>query len=296
MEPIHQAAYDGDLAAVDRLVAEDGRRLNARIQEYMVLDGDWVVQGCSPLMLAAYKGRGAVLRRLLALGADAGLRDADDDTAAHWACRSEQAQHLALLLDASPACLNACNVGGWTPLLLVASRRDIASLQVLLARGDALDLNDFRDERTRNGALHLAAESAPEVVPLLLDAGADPTICSRDGSTPLDSARRHGQVHSVALLRTAIAEPQRPRLLLKARALIDAARTIHHIQSGGDDGQRRQEEAAPLRKRTRAESQRKALAAALTYLKGRVKEGEELPRVEVVEGEEDEKKLLGCLK
>ena len=26
MEPIHQAAYDGNVAAIDRLVAEDGRR------------------------------------------------------------------------------------------------------------------------------------------------------------------------------------------------------------------------------------------------------------------------------
>ena len=40
------------------------------------------------------------------------------------------------------------------------------------------------------------------------------------------------------------------------------------------------------------------LAATPTYLKGRVKEGEELPRVVVVEGEEeeDDEKLLGCLK
>ena len=29
MEPIHQAAWDGDVAAIDRLVMEDGGRLNA---------------------------------------------------------------------------------------------------------------------------------------------------------------------------------------------------------------------------------------------------------------------------
>ena len=29
MEPIHEAAWDGDMAAIDRLVAEDGERLNA---------------------------------------------------------------------------------------------------------------------------------------------------------------------------------------------------------------------------------------------------------------------------
>ena len=31
MEPIHRAAYDGDVATIDRLVAEDGERLNALI-------------------------------------------------------------------------------------------------------------------------------------------------------------------------------------------------------------------------------------------------------------------------
>jgi hypothetical protein len=33
MEPIHDAAVYGDVAGIDRLVAEDGRRLNAQIQE-----------------------------------------------------------------------------------------------------------------------------------------------------------------------------------------------------------------------------------------------------------------------
>ena len=31
MEAIHLAAWDGDAAAIDRLVAEDGARLNAQI-------------------------------------------------------------------------------------------------------------------------------------------------------------------------------------------------------------------------------------------------------------------------
>lgn len=33
MEPIHQAAVDGDLAAINRLVEEDGRRLSAQVRE-----------------------------------------------------------------------------------------------------------------------------------------------------------------------------------------------------------------------------------------------------------------------
>ena len=54
MEPIHRASWDGDVEKVQRLVEEDGRRLNARIQgdEAIELDG-WNARGRTPLMLAA---------------------------------------------------------------------------------------------------------------------------------------------------------------------------------------------------------------------------------------------------
>ncbi len=167
----------------------------------------------------------------------------------------------------------------------------------------------------RRTALHAAAcEATPEFVRMLLAAGADPTIRDHEGYTPLDFAWFEQQdaeqgtyeeeekqaASCVALLEAAlVCEPERPRLLLRARDLLDAARTIRYIQSGGDDGQRQQEAAAaPLRKRTRAESHRKALAAAPAYLKGRVAGAQELPRVDlVVEGEEeDDEELVGCLK
>ena len=74
MEPIHQAAWDGDVAAIDRLVAEDGERLNApNQQEDLGIEG-LNFRECAPLMLAAYRGQDAAVARLLALGADVGLQ------------------------------------------------------------------------------------------------------------------------------------------------------------------------------------------------------------------------------
>jgi hypothetical protein len=112
---------------------------------------------------------------------------------------------------------------------------------------------------------------------------------NHNGQTPLDQARFYNRAQCIALLEAAMAEPQRARSLLKARALIDAALAI---PKAADDAQ--------AKGRSRAAQQRAMLAAAPAYLKGRVREGEELPDVVVLEEEEEESEneelLLACLK
>ena len=84
MEPIHQAAWDGDVAAIDGLVEEDDKRLNARnLVELGIRGRDF--RECTPLMLAAYRGQDAVVARLLALGAEVGLQSVLGSLATHWA-------------------------------------------------------------------------------------------------------------------------------------------------------------------------------------------------------------------
>ena len=80
--PIHQAAWDGDVAAIDRLVAEDGERLNALIQGDLRI-GALHFRGCTPLMVAAYRGQYAAVARLLASGADVGLQSRGGSIATH---------------------------------------------------------------------------------------------------------------------------------------------------------------------------------------------------------------------
>ena len=126
IEPIHLAAAKGDVDAVQRLIEEDGRRLNAMVKG----DGDVFVnfscvEGWTALSVAAYLGRDAVVKRLLELGADTELRGDGNDgvTALYGACFSGRASTLALLLDGG-ASVNAQAEGdfdcGCTPLINAA--------------------------------------------------------------------------------------------------------------------------------------------------------------------------------
>jgi hypothetical protein len=101
MEPIHRAALDGDVAAIDRLVAEDGERLNARNQVDPGIRGLGQCEDCTPLMLAAYQRHDAVVARLLALGADVGLQSFNGSSAAHM--RATASSPLLWLCCSTPA-------------------------------------------------------------------------------------------------------------------------------------------------------------------------------------------------
>lgn len=52
LDPIYQAAYDGDLPSIKQLVGEDGGLLNAQIETYRELDSI-PARGTTPLIISA---------------------------------------------------------------------------------------------------------------------------------------------------------------------------------------------------------------------------------------------------
>ncbi len=280
---------------MDQLVAEDARRLNAQVRGLM---GDAsCLNGVTPLMVAAGLAHDAVVTRLLALGADMGLQANDGYAAVHVACGGNHPSTLALLLDAG-ASLRTRDNDGRTALMTAAYHEAVDCLKLLLARGGKnLDL----DEADKIGltALHTATyRGHAQIVELLVKAGADPTAAEINGVTPLDWARHMSYEECTRLLEAAVADSERARTLLKARTLLDTSYKIRQVLKSNCNNEDYKHEQQPpvIRRSPRIAVKHKALAAAQVYMKGRMAEGQELPRVAVVENPKQNEELVACVK
>jgi CDP-diacylglycerol--serine O-phosphatidyltransferase len=86
--------------------------------------------------------------------------------------------------------------GGVTLLMVAVEETNLPAIELLIARGAALDLRDAQGAT----ALALAAEMGfQEAVEILLAAGANPNVHDLSGMTPLDVADEHGS-HDIASL------------------------------------------------------------------------------------------------
>jgi CDP-diacylglycerol--serine O-phosphatidyltransferase len=86
--------------------------------------------------------------------------------------------------------------GGVTLLMVAVEETNLPAIELLIARGAALDVRDAQGAT----ALALAAEMGfQEAVEILLAAGANPNVHDLSGMTPLDVADEHGS-HDVASL------------------------------------------------------------------------------------------------
>ena len=152
--------------------------------------------------------------------------------------------------------------------------------------GDALDLS-AKDDGGRTALFKAAFHGHTDIAQLLVQAGADPTIPNNSGETALDAAGHCNDQLCIPLLEAALIEPQRSRLLFKARALLEAAHATHKART---DAQTKGHP-APLQ-------QQAAIAAAPIYLKQRVAQAQELPRVAIQHNhhEEEQEKLAACVK
>ena len=147
-------------------------------------------RGETPLHKMLWQMDAAVVRDVLAAGADCNARDQDGMTvlhrAAHRGCNGGVVAAL-LVAGADPTERND-RWSGWTPLHFAAEGAMGASAVTTLLDAGADVMAVGADGRT---PLHLAAErGTPSKIAALLDAGADPTVQDDRGRSPRDYAHK----------------------------------------------------------------------------------------------------------
>jgi len=189
------------------------------------------------LIAAAARGDAEEVSRLLAGGADHGARDRADRTALHHATEGNHvAAALALIaagadvnasdgasIDHTPylragargqieilramldngADLASTNGYGGTALIPAAERGHVEAVALLIAAGTRLDHVNRLGWTALLEAIILSdgGPAHQEIVRMLLEAGADPRLADRDGTTPLAHAEERGYAGIAALIR-----------------------------------------------------------------------------------------------
>jgi len=209
--PIHDAAKDGNLDEVKRLLASNPELLNAvndrnasalhfaceyghlELAQYLLSKGpDLAIKdadGDTPLHGAALSNNKDIVEALIAGGADVNARNLRDQTPLHYAAY-RQAVEAARVLVAHGADVNAADYESHTPLHAVSYRHNRELMLLLLEHGADIEAkNDYG----RTPLLLVARESgSAEAARILIDHGADINAPDKYGSTPLGLAAWRG--------------------------------------------------------------------------------------------------------
>ena len=204
MTPLMGAASEGYLATAQLLLAR-GARVDVRYDRPEVDDRGWTA-----LMLATRQRRAALVRLLIAKGADIEQANSAGDNALLLAARHGDAETMQAVLDKSPR-IDATASDGRTALMLLVEGSRLSedevdvpfdALKALMQRNPRVDLK-AKDGTT---ALMVAAGTGvPSSVKLLLAKGARPGDRDAKGRRAIDYARSVGdparQAEVVRLLR-----------------------------------------------------------------------------------------------
>uniref|UniRef100_UPI00398EBFCF nuclear factor of kappa light polypeptide gene enhancer in B-cells inhibitor, alpha b n=1 Tax=Pristiophorus japonicus TaxID=55135 RepID=UPI00398EBFCF len=153
----------------------------------------------TPMHLAVITQQPDVLRSLLWVGGDLGLRDINGNTPLHIACEMNLFSCVKTITEFSTRhdvrnLLDSKNYNGLTCLQLAVKNRLHEMVKCLTQLGADINAQEPSSGRT---ALHLAVEEQDaEMVSLLLRCGTDPNVLMYNGCTPyhLTLGRDHSQI------------------------------------------------------------------------------------------------------
>jgi ankyrin repeat protein len=177
---IHQAATEGELEEVKKLLIENSNLINTPDNT-----------GRSPLHSAAYAGKTDVVRYLIEMGADLSARTNSGSTPLHGAAFYGHREAAFLLID-NGIDVNIANDFGYTPLLSASAGGHLAIVQKLIQAG--ADKNARSSNNEANALLMAGSSGNTELVDYFLDAGFDPNSKDIDGEGLLHYAAYGGDI------------------------------------------------------------------------------------------------------
>lgn len=188
--PLHLAAYRGDLPALRQAIAT-GAGLESR-------DGE----GRTALLAAAHARQGEAMRELAKAGADPRALDSRAYDAITIAAVADDIETMrtALAIGGDPRAITSPYLG--TALIAAAHLGHDGVVRELIAAGAPLDHVNNLGWTALIEAVILG-NGGPrhvETVKVLVGAGARRDLADREGTTPLEHARRRGYAAMVALL------------------------------------------------------------------------------------------------
>jgi ankyrin repeat protein len=190
---LHAAAAKGDVAEIERLVAE-GERINVQDSNSR-----------TPLHVAVYRKHHAAVRALLRLGANPNALDAQRYDMLTIAAVQNDIEMLNLALEGGASARNVTTPYDDTALSAAAHLGHVEAVRILIAHGAPIDHANMRGWTALHEAVVLGNGGANHVatVEALIKAGADPEIKDRQGYTPLMYARQRRYDAIIKILESA---------------------------------------------------------------------------------------------
>jgi ankyrin repeat protein len=190
---LHEAAAKGDVAEIERLV-KDGERINLQDS-----------RSRTPLHVASYMKKHDAARALIKLGANADALEIDRYDIVTIASVANDIEMLKLALEGGASARNVTSRYDGTALIAAAHLGHAEVVRILIAAKAPLNhVNNLGWTALMESiVLGNGGKNHTDTLKALVDAGADVNIADRQGTTPLQHARRRGYVEMARILEAA---------------------------------------------------------------------------------------------
>ncbi len=173
---LHQIIHSGNTDEVKQALISDKETINE------------VVNGMTPIMLAASKGNVEMIDLLFTQGADPNKRGSMKRTALQYAAEKNHLEASKRLL-AYGADIDAYDNGKLTPLIMAANRGYTELGLLLIEKGADVDIQHIEGW---TALIDATAKNDVKLVIALLKAGADKDLKAKNGLKAIDYARQYG--------------------------------------------------------------------------------------------------------